>query len=399
MKITVKESVPSGRVCAPPSKSFAHRALILGAFSEKSIIKNIAFSDDVSATVSCLERLGAEVKRGEDFVEIGGLRTENIKENTELFCNESGSTLRFLIPICLLSGKKITLAGTKKLISRPLFEYEKICRKSGFLFEKTENSVTVCGNLKIGCYSLNGDVSSQYITGFLLALCLLNGESKLIFNAETQSRPYIDITLDTMRDFGIKVCENRNEITVFGGKPKSREYIVEGDASNAAYIEAFDFLGDVSVDGLNRKTVQGDIVYKQFFDELKNGKKNFDLKNFPDLAPVMFSACCLAGGGKFIGIKRLRFKESDRLQTMAEELKKFGVTVDYDENSATVNAENISAPEMTLCSHNDHRIVMALTVLAAKFGGEIEGAQAVEKSFPDFFEKCREIGIKITENA
>ena len=395
MKVTIKKSVPSGSVYAPPSKSFAHRALILGAFSKKCVVKNISFSDDVTATLLCLQKLGAKVKQGENSVEIGGIEIDNIPDKAELFCNESGSTLRFLIPICL-----ITLKGTEKLLSRPLFEYEKICRQNGFTFKKSANSLTVSGNLQPGEYSLAGDVSSQYITGLLLALSLLNGKSKLTITGKIESRPYIDITIKTMRDFGIDIIENESGITVLGGKsPENREYFVEADASNAAHIEAFGFLGDAKVKGLNRNTVQGDIVYKKFFNDLKNGKRDFDLTNCPDLAPVMFSVCSLAGGGKFTGIRRLKYKESNRISAMAQELEKFGVALSSDDNSAVINADNLSAPKVPLCSHNDHRIVMALSLLCAKFGGEIEGAEAVSKSFPDFFKKCGEIGIEVIENA
>ena len=400
MNAEIKKSAPKGVLSAPPSKSFSHRSLILGAFSEKSIIRNLAFSDDINATLSCLQALGAKVKKGENYVLLGGLNLKNIKDGTLLSCRESGSTLRFLIPVCLLTGKKITLCGTEKLLSRPLDEYEKICREKGFLFEKEEKSLTVCGRLTPGEYILKSDLSSQFVTGMLLALSLIDAKSQITLSGETESRPYIDITLKCLRDFHVDACLSGNKITVIGkDKPENTDYTVEADASNAAYLEAFSFLGDVSVSGVSGDTVQGDIIYKDYFSGLRNGKREFNLKDCPDLAPVMFSLSCLFYGAVFYGTKRLALKESDRVSAMEKELKKFGVRFCKDEDSVRIFAENLTPPSEPLDGHNDHRIVMALSLLCAKFGGTVLGAEAVNKSFPDFFERISQIGIGVNKNA
>lgn len=400
MDIEIKKNRPKGAVSAPPSKSFAHRSLILGAFSEKSRINNISFSKDIEATLSCLRILGADIEKGDGFVRIGGLSKEKVKDDPVLDCFESGSTLRFLIPVCLLTGRKITLCGTEKLLSRPLDEYKKLCEEKGFLFEKTDKSVTVRGQLKAGKYSLRADASSQFITGMLLALSLESGKSEIDLKGKVESRPYIEMTVKTMRDFGVDVDFEGDKITLIGiGKTKNTDYTVEADASNAAYLEAFGFLGDIKVSGVNEDTVQGDIIYKKYFKELKGGKREFDLKDCPDLAPCLFAACCLFGGAQFSGTRRLKFKESDRAAAMKEELLKFGAELIIEEDRVGIIAGRLSPPGESLNGHNDHRIVMALSLLCAKFGGRIEGAEAVSKSFPDFFGKIEELGIEVKKYA
>ncbi len=398
MDVIFEKSVANGKMTAPASKSFLHRALILGAFSDKSRIENVTYSEDVLATADCLKKLGADVLTGEDFIEIGGLNVQKTAENTELFCNESASTLRFLIPVCLLFGKKIKLFGTEKLFSRPLDEYEKIFENQNFLFEKTKNSITVCGLIKSGEFTVCAEISSQFVTGLLLALSLVDGKSVIKISGETESAPYIDITLNTLNQFGIKTEKNGNIITVFGSKKiKDTVFVCEKDATNSAYLEAFSFLdGNLSVKGADINTVQGDTIYKKMFSDLKNGKKAFDLRNCPDLAPLMFCVSCFTGTAEFKGINRLKFKESDRILSMKEELKKFGVSVIEENGKVIINPENIKAPNKDLSGHNDHRVVMALSLLSAKYGGKIKGAEAVNKSFPDFFKNLEKSGIKFT---
>ncbi len=395
MRISVKKSLPFGTVTAPPSKSFAHRGLICGGFSQKSIIRNISFSEDIKATLSCLENLGADISLGENYAEIKGIDREKIKEGIELYCNESGSTLRFLIPICLLFDKEIILKGTEKLFSRPLDEYRKLCENNNFLFEKGKDCLTIKGCLKAGDYEISSEKSSQFVSGLLTALSLANGKSTVNIVGEIQSKPYIDITVDTINKFGVKIENDGNKYTVYGKNFfENRDFTVEDDCSNAAYLEAFSLLNtDVLIRGAANDSLQGDIVYKKMFCGLKNGERSFNLKNCPDLAPVMFSAACLFGVCEFEGTSRLKFKESDRSRAMQEELNKFGVFVEVSDDKVIINPQNIKTPTEVLSSHNDHRIVMALCLLCAKYGGVIEGAEAVNKSFPDFFEKLKELNI------
>ncbi len=386
MKIQINPSKAEGKIKAPPSKSIAHRALILGAISEKSVIDNVDFSKDIIATIDCLKALGVNVEVNGSTVTLGGLNIENIPNNAELFCNESGSTLRFLLPLCMTCGKRITLKGEKRLFERPLTIYEDIADRQGIEFTKTENSVTVCGRLASQDYFVRGDISSQFITGLLFGL--LATKSKITVTGKLESKPYIDLTYKVMSEFGVR--DN--------GKPVNTIYTVEGDCSNAAFLDAFNYLGgNVLVEGLNPNTLQGDRVYNDIFNGLKSGQKNFDLSDCPDLAPVCFSLAAVLGGAKFTGTKRLKIKESDRANAMKQELSKFGIKVVVEENSVIVEKGVLIRPCENLNGHNDHRIVMALSLLCSITGGVIDGAQAVSKSYPEFFKEISKIGIDVNE--
>lgn len=396
MKVRIFASRANGKVSAPPSKSVAHRALICGALSEKSNIKNLAFSKDIEATLSCLSALGAKVLDKEGSLCIGSLNPFEPSENATLFCNESGSTLRFMLPLCMLANKKITLTGSERLFSRPLGIYEEIAEQNGILFEKNENSVTVCGKLKAGEYKVRGDISSQFISGLLFALPLLDGDSSIEIIGNFESASYIDITVEALKTFGIEIKRQKNTFYITGNQRyRSCDYIVEGDYSNAAFLDGFNLLGgSVWLSGLNHKSQQGDRVYKQIYAELLEGKSKFDLSDCPDLAPVLF-ALSSQFGAEFTGTKRLKIKESDRAEAMKEELSKLGVEVEVFENSVIIKKCELKAPTEAICSHNDHRIVMAMALLLTKTGGIIENAQAVEKSFPDFFETIKKLGIEM----
>ena len=399
MILTVNPSKAVGEVVAPPSKSMAHRALICGAQSHKTVIKNIAFSKDIEATLSCLERLGANVSVEESVVTIGGLKLSEINDNSVIDCNESGSTLRFLLPICMACQKTVTLKGAPRLFERPLTVFENIAKAQNILFKKSENSVTVCGSFSSGEYTVPGNISSQFISGLLFLLPLLEGDSKITVTEGFESASYIDLTIACLKDFGIEVYRKDNS---FGIKGKSRYsdtcYTVEGDCSNAAFLEAFNYLGgNVTVNGLNPKTLQGDRVYKEIFEGLKNGKKQFDLSDCPDLAPVAFAMAAVYGGAEFTGTKRLKIKESDRAEVMKQELAKFGIEAVVFENSVIVKNGRIKKPNTPLDSHNDHRIAMALTLLLTITGGCIVNAEAVSKSYPDFYRVIGRIGIDLYE--
>ena len=399
MQVTVKPSKAVGEIIAPPSKSMAHRALICGALSGKSVIKNIAFSKDIEATLSCLKGLGAHIEILETQVTIGGLSLEKIPDNAVIDCNESGSTLRFLLPLCMACGKTVTLKGAKRLFERPLVIYEDIAKEQGILFQKGEDYITVCGSLEKGEYKVAGDVSSQFISGLLFLLPLLSGDSTLTVTGKFESASYIDLTLSALQNFGIKIQRKDNVFFIKGGQSyNNNNYIVEGDCSNAAFLEAFNYLGgEVKVMGLKPYTLQGDRVYKEIFEGLKNGKKRFDLSDCPDLAPVLFAVAAVFGGAEFCGTKRLKIKESDRANAMKQELRKFGIEVEVLEDIVIVKDSELKKPNAILSSHNDHRIAMALTLLLSLVGGKIEGSEAVAKSYPDFYKQISKIGIDVNE--
>lgn len=397
MNVTITPSRGVGTVQAPPSKSMGHRALICGALSGGSVIKNLSYSKDIEATLACLQAMGAKAERQGSTVTIGGLDPFHIPASPVLPCNESGSTLRFFIPLCMLSGQKATLKGSERLFQRPLTVYEEIAKKQAIEWKQDDGSVTLRGKLQSGDYQVRGDVSSQFITGLLYALPLLPGDSTLTVTGKFESASYIDLTLSALADFGVRIHREGAVFHIPGGqKFESREYTVEGDCSNAAFLEALNLLGGaVCVTDIKADTLQGDRVYQDMFPELGNTDQPFDLSDCPDLGPVMFAMAAYKGGAEFTGVARLRIKESDRIGTMAQELAKFGIRVTADENTATVHPGTMQPPTEPLCGHNDHRIVMSMALLCTVTGGTITGCEAVSKSFPDFFEQLQKLHIGV----
>ena len=401
MKVKILPSKTSGEVSAPPSKSFAHRYLIGSVLSRgKCVIKNIADSDDISATLSCIEQLGGSVTKDGNIVTVIPTNEKQI-ENAVFDCKESGSTLRFFIPVVLATGaKNCTFSGSERLLARGIKEYEKLFENSDVTIKSDEKSIEVNGTLSAGNYEISGEVSSQYTTGMLFALSVLDGKSTLKITGNAESRAYVDMTIKVLKDFGADITEPEKNFFEINGKGRLSpgEFTVEGDWSNAAFLIALSRLaGTISVSGLNENSVQGDRFSSVAFDALDGENAEIDLKDCPDLAPILFAYAAYKNGGKFINTRRLRVKESDRANVMAEELKKFGANVKVYENSVEIEKTQLKPPIVPLCGHNDHRIVMALSVLAAVFGAEIDGAEAVNKSYPDFFRVIKKAGVNVYE--
>ena len=401
MKVKILPSKTSGEVSAPPSKSFAHRYLIGSVLSRgKCVIKNIADSDDISATLSCIEQFGGSVTKDGNTVTVIPTNEKQI-ENAVFDCKESGSTLRFFIPVVLATGaKNCTFSGSERLLARGIKEYEKLFENSDVKIKSDEKSIEVNGKLTAGNYEISGEVSSQYTTGMLFALSVLDGKSTLKITGNAESRAYVDMTIKVLKDFGADIAEPEKNFFEINGKGRLSpgEFTVEGDWSNAAFLIALSrLLGTISVSGLNENSVQGDRFSSVAFDALDGENAEIDLKDCPDLAPILFSYAAYKNGGKFINTRRLRVKESDRANVMAEELKKFGANVKVYENSVEIEKTQLKPPIVPLCGHNDHRIVMALSVLAAVFGAEIDGAEAVNKSYPDFFRVIKKAGVNVYE--
>lgn len=401
MKVKILPSKTSGEVSAPPSKSFAHRYLIGSVLSRgKCVIKNIADSDDISATLSCIEQLGGSETKDGNIVTVIPTNEKQI-ENAVFDCKESGSTLRFFIPVVLATGaKNCTFLGSERLLARGIKEYEKLFENSDVKIKSDEKTIEVNGTLSAGNYEISGEVSSQYTTGMLFALSVLDGKSTLKITGNAESRAYVDMTIKVLKDFGADITETEKNFFEINGKGRLSpgEFTVEGDWSNAAFLIALSRLvGTISVSGLNENSVQGDRFCTAAFDALDGENAEIDLKDCPDLAPILFSYAAYKNGGKFINTRRLRVKESDRANVMAEELKKFGANVKVYENSVEIEKTQLKPPIVPLCGHNDHRIVMALSVLAAVFGAEIDGAEAVNKSYPDFFRVIKKAGVNVYE--
>ena len=401
MKVKILPSKTSGEVSAPPSKSFAHRYLIGSVLSRgKCVIKNIADSDDISATLSCIEQLGGSVTKDGNTVTVIPTNEKQI-ENAVFDCKESGSTLRFFIPVVLATGaKNCTFSGSERLLARGIKEYEKLFENSDVTIKSDEKSIEISGKLTAGNYEISGEVSSQYTTGMLFALSVLDGKSTLKITGNAESRAYVDMTIKVLKDFGADITEPEKNFFEINGKGRLSpgEFTVEGDWSNAAFLIALSrLLGTISVSGLNENSVQGDRFSSVAFDALDGENAEIDLIDCPDLAPILFAYAAYKNGGKFINTRRLRVKESDRANVMAEELEKFGANVKVYENSVEIEKTQLKPPIVPLCGHNDHRIVMALSVLAAVFGAEIDGAEAVNKSYPDFFRVIKKAGVNVYE--
>lgn len=394
MIVKIEKSKARGIVHAPPSKSAAHRMLICAALAgEGASVKGIAYSEDIVATLECISAMGINyIKSGDEIRFIG--KEQNCKARV-FKCNESGSTLRFFIPLALTDGIATEFIGTERLISRPLDVYEDIFKEQEISFNRGKTSLRLEGRLRGGKYTVRGDISSQFITGLLLALPLLGGGEVDVI-PPVESRPYIEMTLNSMEQFGINVERNGENSYSVSGNYTPRHVTVEGDYSNGAFLDAFGLIGEgVTVNGLSQDSLQGDKIYKEYFEKIKEGFCTLDISDTPDLGPVLMAVGAIFDGVELTGTRRLKIKESDRGQVMKAVLSEFSVPVEVFDDRIVVKSRIQRAPTRPLDGYRDHRIVMSEALLMSITGGEIHGAEAVRKSFPDFFEKITELGIKI----
>ena len=387
----------SGTIDAPPSKSMTHRYLIGAALSgEECTLTGVDYSEDILASIDCLSALGVSVTTDNDVVHVdptGFMKAEH----PTLSCRESGSTLRFFIPLALCLGKTATLTGSDRLFERPLGVYEDLCLERGFAFEKGKNSVTLCGKLTSGSYKIRGDVSSQFITGLLFALVYLGGDSDIEIIPPFESRSYINLTLSALKSFGADVTfTDEYRIEIKSAKMHTFSGRIEGDYSNAAFLDAFNHIGsDVKITNLNADSLQGDRVYGEYFRKLSVDTPTLDISDCPDLGPVLFALAALKSGAVFTGTDRLKAKESDRGAAMHEELAKLGGGLIFGDNRITVPKQELRYSGKPIDGHNDHRIVMAMSVILSHTGGEIHGIEAVKKSYPGFFDDIRKLGAEV----
>ena len=419
MNVRIEKSRLQGEITAPPSKSVAHRCLLAAALAEgKSAIDNVALSADIRATISCAQTLGARFEYNGDApqrVEVYGTGG-NLRINGAFFCNESGSTLRFLVPLalCALSRRNdgtqnqspltAVFNGAPRLIERGVGVYEEIFTAASFQKEIAAQSakITVSGKIFPEKYAVRGNVSSQFITGLFYALPLLDGDSQVEIIPPFESASYISLTLSVLEQAGIRIEKTAENVYFIRGNQrfKGGNFYVEGDWSNAAFLYAINALGgSVTVRGTNSRSRQGDKVCLRLFNKLSATKAQADLSDCPDLAPVLFAVAAAKHGAYFTGTKRLKIKESDRAECMKRELEKFGARVAVGENSVEITAAPLVRPAVPLSSHGDHRIAMALSLLCLLTGGEIEGAEAVNKSYPCFFEDLSALGARISRKS
>lgn len=411
MQVKVHGSYLQGDIDIIISKSYAHRVLILCALAdEPTKVMGKSCAKDIISTINCLTALGAEINETPN-----GYTVMPIKENKEAICNagESGSTLRFLLPIASALGKNCTFKTEGRLGERPMKDLIYSLQQGGVSITDTA-PYRLSGKLKSGEYKIKGDISSQYITGLLLALPILNGDSKIIVEGKMSSQGYIDITLDVIKKFGVNIEKTSYGFFIQGGQKyiSPNEITIEGDWSNAAFFLAAGALnGDITVRGLNIDSKQGD---KEIYNILKamgadikvvdGGIKvkrsklssiEIDADNIPDLVPILCVLSAYATGKTVIkNVERLRYKESDRIASTMQLLATLGIQTSYNGN---LNIENGKVSGGRVDGFCDHRIVMSASVAALLSNNAVDilGAEAVNKSYPNFFEEYKRLGGKV----
>ncbi len=395
-----------GTVKAPPSKSMAHRLIIAASLaSGVSVISGISGSDDIEATISCMEGLGAHIERnsnGQAAIKgiAGRFPDKGDGEKAFLDCNESGSTLRFLLPVAAALGVHTLFMGRGRLPERPMTPLADEMKKKGILFipnNKDKVPFTITGKLEPGVYELPGNVSSQYVSGLLFALPLLEGNSEIRITGELESSKYVDLTVSALSLYGIRSERSESGFIVKGGQNYVHcDSTVEGDWSNAAFWEAANACGsEIVIDGLDENSLQGDRAVRSILSEIRSGDRDVvNCSEIPDIIPAL--AVSAAAGNdviRFVNAGRLRIKESDRLAAVAECLSRLGVRVDEQDDELTVIGGGMKGGCELDC-YNDHRIAMSMAIaaLSCEEPVVIKGAESVNKSYPDFFDVFRELG-------
>ena len=384
MDISIQPGDLRGAITVIPSKSQAHRYLICAAFAyTPTTLICPETNRDIEATADCLNALGADIQRTETEYRIDPISA--IPEKTVLNCCESGSTLRFMLPIAGALGVDAIFRMEGRLPSRPLSPlWEEMERMGCILTRPTADTIRCRGKLLPGNYSINGGVSSQYITGLLFALPLINGKTFLEITGKLESRPYVTMTHSAIDRFH------------YPHSPSPGKILVEGDWSNGAFFLAANALGnDVTVSNLDPDSPQGDRAVVEILNSLNAGTPTVSAGDIPDLVPILAVVAAARYGAVFTDIRRLRLKESDRVATVVEMLENLGGKAEATENTLTVFGTGLKGG--TVSSHNDHRIAMAAAIASTVCSAPviINGAEAVNKSYPRFWDEFRRLGGKI----
>lgn len=416
-KKIIKANRLTGEVTPPPSKSILHRYIITSSLAKGiSKIENISYSDDIIATIEAMKKLGAKIEKKDNYLLIDGSKTfdkKYLNNNAEIDCNESGSTLRFLFPLSIVKKNKISFKGKGKLFKRPLNSYfenfDKYKIKYSYI---NENEILLDGELKSGEYEIDGNISSQFITGLLFSLPLLNENSKIIIKGKLESSSYIDITLDCLNKFGINIIKNSYKEFIIKGNQnyKSGNYQVEADYSQIAFFLVANSIGsNIKINGLNTNSLQGDKKIIDFISQIDNWNKKekliLDGSETPDIIPILsLKACTSKKEIEIVNIARLRIKESDRLRAIVKELSKLGFDLLEKEDSILINSRKdfnkiINNSPVYLSSHSDHRIAMTIAIASTYYDGEIilDNLDCIKKSYPNFWEVFLSLGGKIYE--
>ena len=414
MKI-IKADKLVGELSPPPSKSVLHRYIIASSLAKGiSKIENISFSEDIIATIEAMRKLGAKIEQKENYLLIDGSYTfKNLNENIEIDCNESGSTLRFLFPLSIVEENKVLFKGRGKLFKRPMTPYfenfEKYKIKHSYI---DENEILLEGKLKAGIYEIDGNISSQFITGLLFSLPLLDGESKIMINGKLESSNYINISLDCLSKFGIKIINNSYQEFIIEGNQSYRvgNYRTEADYSQAAFFLVANAIGsNIKINDLSEDSLQGDKKIIDYISEIDKWSSKdtlvLDGSETPDIIPILSLKAAVSGKKiEIVNIERLRIKESDRLKATVEELSKLNFDLIEKKDSILINSrEDLKANKnekiVSLSAHSDHRIAMMIAIAATCYDGEIllNNLDCVKKSYPNFWEVFLSLGGKIYE--
>jgi len=415
-QIKLFPSTLKGDIKIPPSKSLSHLALICASLSKgKSELSNIILSEDILTTINALKQLGAKFEINGDKVTVTGVKKPKY-DNHPVFCNESGSTIRFLIPIFSLTNKEVIFTGKESLINRPQTIYKKIFDHDQNTFEVINNRIVVKGSIKARNYFIDGNVSSQFFSGLMFSLPLLKEDSFIYYNGSLESKSYIDLTIQMLELFGIEVDEIENGYFIEGNQQyKATNYRVEGDYSQAAFFLVAGIIkGAIKLDDLNHESHQGDYEIVNIIKRMKgriiftengftteqsqtNGT-TIDISDCPDLGPIVSLLGALSKGTTTItNISRLRLKESDRVESTVNTLKALGVSVKVEDEQIIIHGRQTLKGGITLDSYNDHRIAMMISIAALRCDNPIilTTANSVNKSYPHFFEDYKSIGGNI----
>lgn len=410
--LTLTPNALNGTVIVPPSKSMAHRAVICASLAAgRSTIKNIQLSDDILATIEGMRSFGAIISYDDQTLTIDGIRNGAAKESRTINCNESGSTLRFLIPLATLFTGETHFIGQGHLGKRPLEPYQELFDAQSLHYNQatTENlQLSVAGPLTSGIYEMRGDISSQFITGMLLTLPLLAEDSILKITTHLESKGYIDLTLSVLQSFGIVIEQDNNgqEFRIKGHQAYSaRDYTVEGDYSQAAFWLSANALGnELLVNGLDSDSLQGDQAIVSILDTLSDGSHDservIDGAQVPDIIPVVALVAALSNGKtNIINLERLRIKESDRLVATQKELTALGAQIEIIGDSLLIEGVSRLSGGQQVWSHKDHRMAMMLAIASTVCGEpiHIKDTDCVKKSYPNFWETFQQLGGKIHE--
>ena len=411
MNVTITPTRLHGAVTPPPSKSQAHRLILAAALGQgESRISNVAFSQDILATLSCMEQLGAQWKKLDAHtISVTGLQGRRplcCADGLPHFdCGESGSTLRFLIPIALAVAGGGVFTGHGRLMERPQKPYFDLFDEKGISHTLENGVLTVRGTLHAGEYALAGNVSSQFFTGLLYALPLLEGDSRIVSTTALESWGYIAMTLDALRLCGVAVTAPRAEEGSFAVPGGQRfcpiDGAVEADWSQAGFWYAAAALGsDVEIQGMNARSEQGDRVVADAYEQLRRaGDVTLDVAQCPDLVPPLAAmAAVRQGRTEIVNALRLRMKESDRLASVTAVLRAMGAEVEELPEGLIFHGADHLAGGVTVDAHNDHRIAMMAAMAAVRCTAPvtITGAECVRKSYPDFWEVYERHGGRIT---